>query len=227
LASFTTELSAARKEDDYVETDLKKWTEKLEDLKADLTADHTIEFGSDNDETSLIPKYFINGTSSDVFYQTVNDIEISEARKVVTHGPTNGIAAARCRGEYSRGQHRFRFRIERLSNSAGFSCGIVSKNTPLHSIISTTAPPNVYGYAGTYQCLNHNVLFSFNEQNNLFQFHTNYNYEVLIDCTQRTIHLTNEQLGHTTTLNINLAICPFPWQFFIALYYANDCVCLY
>jgi hypothetical protein len=225
LASFTTELSTVRKEGDYVETDLTKWTEKLENLKADLTAADTIGFASDNDEISLIPKYFINDASADIFYQTINDVQISEARKIVTHGPTNDISAARCRREYSRGQHRCRFRIEQLHNSTGFSCGIVSKNTPIHSIISTTVNYNAYGSSGIHQRLNHKVLCSFDEQN--FQFKTNCNYEILIDCTQQTIRLTNEQSGRTHMLNINLATCSFPWQFFIALSYANDRVCLY
>jgi hypothetical protein len=228
LAHLTTELNKARNEDDYVETDLKEWTEKLDKLKSDLTATQTIDFNEDIAETSLIPKIFINDASTDIFHQTAGDAKIIEGGRIVMHGPTNEIAAVRCRGEYSSGQHRFRFKIEQLSSNNSFSCGIVSKNTPVGSIFNVPVNCNIYGHpnawSGTYNRLNHNILFSFSEQNHIFQ--TNGIYEVLVDCNRKIMCLRNEQSGSKSEINIDVTKCSFPWQFFITLFYANERICL-
>jgi hypothetical protein len=226
LTHLTTELSKARNEDDYVETDLKEWIEKLDKLKLALTAAQTIDFGRDDDKTSLISKIFINDASTDIFHQTTGDIQISECKRIVVHGPTNEIGVARCKGEYLLGQHRLHFKIGQLSVNTGFSCGIVSKSTPMGSILNIPVHNFMYQYNGfrAYDRLNHNAVFTFNETN--YHFQINDTYELLIDCNRQTMRLTNKQSGNTQELNVNLAACQFPWQFFITLHYGNDRVCL-
>ncbi|CAF4162562.1 unnamed protein product [Rotaria sp. Silwood2] len=225
LVCLTKKLSEAHNEDDYVETDLKEWTKKLDKLKADLNAFQTIDFSEDNNSSTLISKLFINDASTDIFHRIVGDIQINEGGKVAVHGPTNGIAAVCCRGEYALGKHRFHFKIERLFNYSAFYCGIVSKNTPTDSICITSV--NYGGHrcsipSGTPKYLNQNVLFCFNGSNYYFQM--NETYELLVDCNEQIIRLTEGQLGRTHELKINLTICPLPWQFFIALISANDYV---
>jgi hypothetical protein len=223
LGYLTIELNKARNEDDYVETDLKEWTDKLDKLKKDLTAPQTIDFNENSTENSWIPKIFINDASTDMFYQSTGDAQISEGGKYVVHGPTDDIAVVCCRGEYSLGQHRFRFKIEQFSQGTGFSCGIISKSTPKDSI-TNTVNYNVYGYAytssGTYQRLNHNVVYSFNEQN--YNFKVDDIYEIFIDCNRKMMRLTNERTSQGQDISIDVDACSFPWQFFIAFFYAND-----
>ncbi|CAF3915235.1 unnamed protein product [Rotaria sordida] len=191
LSCLTKKLNEVRNEDNYVETDLKEWTEKLDKLKIDLNAAQTIDFGEENNSSTLISKFSINDASTDIFYQTVGDIQIIEDGKVAVRGPTNnGAVEIRCKGEYSLGKHRFHFKCERLLNNNSFSCGIVSKSTP------------------TKYCY----------------FQTTGVYELLVDCNEHIIRLTQEQSGNTQELKINLDTCPLPWQFFIALFHANDCV---
>jgi hypothetical protein len=121
------------------------------------------------------------------------------------------------------GQHRFRFKIEQFSQGTGFSCGIISKSTPKDSVINTVNY-NVYGYAytssGTYQRLNHNVVYSFNEQN--YNFKVDDIYEIFIDCNRKMMRLTNERTSQGQDISIDVDTCSFPWQFFIAFFYAND-----
>jgi outer membrane murein-binding lipoprotein Lpp len=227
LSSLTTELNKARDEDDYIETDLKEWSEKLDALKIDLNAAQIINFAQSNDQSVLIPKFQINDASADIFHQITGDVTIMEGGRAILHGATQKIVAARCRGEYSSGQHRFCFKIEQLSGNNGFSCGIVSKNTPTTSIFNTNVQNNMYGHHGaysTYQCLNHSVVSSFHEQNYTFQM--NDTYELLIDCKHKRIHLTNEQTRYTSPLDVNLSTFPFPWQFFITFTFPNDRVSL-
>jgi hypothetical protein len=180
LAYLTTELSKARNEDDYVETDLKEWTKRLDKLKIDLIAAETIDFSEDNDEISLISKFFIHDKLTDIFHQKAGNIQILEGGRVVVHGPVNGITAAYCRGEYSSGRYRIHLKIEQLSSNNGFSCGIVSKNISINSIFNTQANYMAYGgcYVGSgiYQRLNHNVIVCFNDQN--YNFQTNRTYQV-------------------------------------------------
>ncbi|CAF1023650.1 unnamed protein product [Adineta steineri] len=51
LAVLTQELSRARDEDDYVETELKEWMEKLDQLKIDLNAAQTVYFDQNDSKT--------------------------------------------------------------------------------------------------------------------------------------------------------------------------------
>ncbi|CAF3905655.1 unnamed protein product [Rotaria sp. Silwood1] len=225
LTCLTEKLSEAHKADDYVETDLKEWMEKLDKLKVDLNAFQTIDFSEDNNKNALVSKIFINDASTDMFHQTVGDIQIIEDGKVAVHLLTNGHAAVRCRGEYSLGKHRFHFKIEGLNNPHSFSCGIVSKNTPTDSIYMTSVNNNMYGCGislVTQKYLNHNVLVCFTGQNHYFQ--TNVTYEFLVDCDEQIIRLTEGQSGNTRELKVNLTTCSLPWQVFIGLFSANDCV---
>lgn len=224
LLSLTTQLSKARDEDDYVETDLKEWSEKLDALKIDLNAAQIINFTQSNDQSVLIPKFQINHASADTFHQITGDVTIMEDGRAILHGATQSIVAARCRGEYSSGQHLFRFKIEGMLGNTGFSCGIVSKNTPITSIFTNNVQNNMYGYQGTtYQYLNHSVISSFHEQNYNSQTNT---YELLIDCKHKRIHLACEQTRNTSPLGVNISTVPFPWQFFITFTYPNDRVSL-
>ncbi|CAF1084839.1 unnamed protein product [Adineta steineri] len=257
LAVLTQELSRARDEDDYVETELNEWIEKLDQLKIDLNAAQALHFDQDDSETSLISKIYIDNSSISTFYQTTGNVQITDDGKIVTHGTVNAYAAARCTRGYSVGQHRVRFKIDYLTPGNGFSCGIVSKSTPIESIFNNTINCNTVGYQqataaiptynigynpylqgfpqpmhqiqpilpGISSVLNHDHVFSFHGQQNC-NFRSNAIYELLIDCDQKIIRLTNEQTRQTEVVNVNVAQCPFPWQFFITLLFANDRVSL-
>ena len=103
LVHLTEELIHAREEDDYVETNLKEWVDKLEKLKADLNACQTIDFNQKYDGNTLIPKIFIPHASHDFFEQTEGDIELIEEGRVAVHGLTQQYGLARSRFDYSSG----------------------------------------------------------------------------------------------------------------------------
>ncbi|CAF0873881.1 unnamed protein product [Adineta steineri] len=138
LAVLTQELSRARDEDDYVETELNEWIEKLDQLKIDFNAAQAMYFDQDDSETSLISKIFTDNSSMSTFYQTMGNVQITGDGKIVTHGTVNAYAAARCTRGYSVGQHTVRFKIDYLTPGNGFSCGIMSKSTPIESIFNNT-----------------------------------------------------------------------------------------
>ena len=216
LTTITNELKQARYDEDFMEIDLKRWKERLNRLQASLDAVHTIDSRSNDDDAS-----------TEMFDEMNGDVQIEDEGKIAMHGPTNGLVAVRCRGEYSLGQHRFRFRIERTSNGAGFIYGIVSKNTPMDLIINRIVP-NANGPSDTgslpYTSLNNNVVRSFLGTD--YGFQSNGTYEVFIDCYRHIISLTNEQIQATEKLYIDETKFPLPWQFFVAISYVNDRICL-
>ncbi|UJR14397.1 hypothetical protein I4U23_001394 [Adineta vaga] len=82
---------------------------------------------------------------------------------------------------------------------------------------------NQYGYTSNYR----NQVFNGNSYDpicGMYQFNTlnkNQIIELLIDCDQQTISLINERTRQTQNLNVDLAICPFPWQFCLIFACAN------
>jgi hypothetical protein len=222
LGHLTTELNKARNEDGYVETDLKEWTEKLEKLKADLAAAQTIDFNQENTENSLIPRIFINHPSTDFFEKTINDIQIIESGRVVLHGQTQDYGSVRGRGEYSFGQNLSRFKMEQCVSNGSFYCGILSKTASIESLEYVSTNHNIcgsgYQNSGTITAHHYNGLFYFIVRN------TNNDdiFELFIDCDRQIICLTNERTRQRQDLDIDLSTCPYPWQFFITLLYAND-----
>ncbi len=48
--------------------------------------------------------------------------------------------------------------------------------------------------------------------------------EFLIDCDNRKISYNNERTGCTKEMNVDLDLCPFPWQLDFYLYDTNDLV---
>jgi hypothetical protein len=230
LTPITQELSTARNEDDYVETDLKEWVERLNALKKDLTAAQTIDFNPGNNGNALISKIFINGVLTDYFERIVGSIQIIEDGRVAVHGQTNQNAAVCGRCEYSSGQHQFRFNVQQSSGHGYFSCGIVSKSAPMESLLLNSSSYNNM-HDGYY---NNSRFFSARNDQNLSYFtdhyrstQTNDMIELVIDCDRRIMRLTNERTCQTQDLNVNLNTCPFPWQFFVTLSNANDRVRLY
>lgn len=227
LADLANELHKARQEEDFAETDLQRWKNKLDQLKSNFDAADIIDFTADGNSTALIPKYVINHGSTECFARIKGPARIEEDGKVLTHDPTIGFVTARCRNKYSLGQHRFSFRIE--GNPYNFSCGFFSVNKPIDFIISTPVN-NIQRYGSNLpppiQSINPHIPYLFHQNNFGFQSHVT--YDVLIDCTEQTIQFAvgTPGSGGNKTVNIDLTKLPFPWQFFVITGDANDRVCL-
>jgi len=223
LTLLTQELTDARDEDDYVETDLKEWTEKLEKLKIDLVAAQTINFGQDDDNNaSLIPKIFTKDVSTDSFETWFGDIQITEHGNRILHGRTNQIGTVYSKNAYSSGQHNFRFQIEQLPTHQGFVFGIVSKDMCMILSLSfprlLTKSGNLSALCKTYFHQDGICLFSLtgSKQNDIVHFQ--------IDCDQQRIRFVNERKNDQQKLNTNLNRCKLPWRVVVVLFYAGDCV---
>ncbi|CAF0869437.1 unnamed protein product [Rotaria sordida] len=146
LGDLTQQLTKARDDDDFVETDLKEWTDKLNKIKNDWTTPQTINIQQDVSEISFIRKIAINDWPGDYLEHSAGDIRIEENGFVIIHGQSQGHAAVRGKCQYSSGQHRFRFKVEKLDASKWVFFGIKPKVAPM---IADSANTNTaYGWAG-------------------------------------------------------------------------------
>lgn len=223
LLHLTEEISSSRKENDYVEIDLKQWTKKLKQLKKDLLATQIIRFPESDEKTTLISKILIDHTTYEYFENLTGDIERLENGKIIKHGPTNSIGIARGRNEYSSKQHRFHFQVTHRSSNSGCYFGIVSKPISNQSLLR--ALPSNRHLRRTNRLINTPTFLHRNEEKHGFvYFHKidsdmNYIVELIIDCDRQKVYL-NDQNEQEIVVNINQ--CPFPWQLFVGLLHPAD-----
>ncbi|CAF1044971.1 unnamed protein product [Adineta ricciae] len=252
LQQITEELNKARSEDDYVETDLNEWKEKLEKLRTDLAATQMLDLSQDEDARTLIPKIFVRKISTDIFNQTLKDIQILEDGKLAVHGQTQQHAMVRGKNEYSSGQHRLYFQLECYQNIGNIFCGVVSKTMSVETI------QNILKELDSYEQKYGSRRFSNRHSTNLTVsdrikhasgLNCNDGYynpastdskfipvcltaravmckknkvELLIDCDAKTICLTNEETQQKQDCAVELNTCPLPWQICCIAYSAND-----
>lgn len=218
LKQLTTELSAARTEDNFIEIDLKEWMEKLQQYTRELNAPSSIHIQQEKGDTPFIQKITVCIGKKGSFEEVMGNVQIEDNGQVIMV-VSNGHSTARFQGDYSSGQHRFRFKIEQKHSSNWILFGIVSKNTPIQT--SSYNTPTSFGWVtNSYAVLNRVGQLNYNG----FESDINQNdtVELLIDCDQQKICLTNERTNRKHEINVDVTQCPFPWIVHVGLYYEND-----
>ncbi|CAF1581907.1 unnamed protein product [Rotaria magnacalcarata] len=217
MKNLTEELTRAQNNDNFFEKDLRQWMDTLTKVKKELDKPPTISIRKGGSDVPFISKIIIN--VSDIFDKSAGRISIKDEGKLIVNIGSNGYGTVRSKGEYSIGKHRFRFKIEHTSTHKWNLIGIVSKTTPLQATAYNTLTS--FGWiANNFVCLNgklfanHNGYKSDVDKNDII--------ELLIDCNQQTIRLTNERTHNTHELTVDIALCPFPWQIQLSLYYSKD-----
>ena len=217
LENLTEKLEEVRNDEKLSETFLNQWREKLERLKTDLiTPDAIILRKDDDDDIAFISKLVVFiSEPNDLFERSAGNIRIENNGQTIVHSQWSDHSSARGKGEYSSGQHRFRFKLEELDPDKWAFFGIVSKNAPIRAISIST--PTAYGLAGqdgvclngSYQNSTKNNYKSDMEKNDIL--------ELCIDCDEQILRLTNERTDRSHELNIDIGKCPFPWQLLLGL----------
>ncbi len=218
------ELSKAHDDEEYFETDLEQWKKKLDTMKKELAEPSTINIRHVERGMFLISKIIFNvSTLTQFFERPTGDVQIQDNGSLIVHGQTSSPAAVRSRDEYSWGLHRFHLKIQHLGTIKWLFFGILSKDAPLQAESYST--PSSYGWAGEDQVYINGVKNSgFSGYKSDLQI--NDTLELLVDCDQQIIYLTNERTRNTYSLNIDIAKCSFPWQLNLNLYNNDDCVCI-
>lgn len=167
----------------------------------------------------VIFKHSVCTKNDDTFETFAGDLRITEDGQVIVHGPSVAHASVRSHGGYESGEHRVRFKIECYNMNKWIFFGIVSHTVTMQS--NTWAIPSSYGWGGQdsviLNCAMHAGFHGYS-----CDFQLDDVIELLLDCNHRMICLTNERTKGTHRLDIDLAKCPFPWHFYLNLYYPND-----
>jgi hypothetical protein len=215
LSELHEELNNAQKKNDFMETDLKTWSNRLDKLKSYLESPPSICL----QDEKFISKLSIYTIPDDIFENFAGDLQIESNGQIVVHGPSVAHAVVRGSGEYSTGKHRFRFKIESYNINKWIFFGIISHKVTLRS--NTWAIPSCYGWGGQdstiLNCAMHAGLNGY-----FCDFELNDTIEILLDCDNRTISLTNQRTKCSYRMDIDLIKCPFPWHFILNLFYPND-----
>jgi hypothetical protein len=214
LKQLSDELRQGREDNDFIETDLRQWTQKLEELKKELLNPKTITIQEDS--TSLITKIRIGRHDlSDIFERVCGTAQIKENGCLVVKGSSDGHTEIRGKSEYSTGRHTLRFQVEQLAQNGWIFFGIISKSEPMK--ISSYSSPSTYGWSNRKQiCVGGQ--FSEKSIDDIIQNDT---VILLINCDQRKIELKNERTNGTQELFVDINKCPFPWQLHFDPYAAN------
>ena len=217
MKNLTDQFTKAQEEDNFLERDLRQWMETLVQLKKQLDKPPTINIRQGGPEIPFISKILIS--ISEIFEKFAGRIAIKDEGKLIVNTGANGYGTVRSKGEYANGKHRFRFKLEQTTLHQWNLIGIVSKSIPLQPTAFNT--PTTFGWiSNNFVCLNGKLHADYNgyksdmEKNDIL--------ELLIDCRQRKIRVTNERTNSSHELSVDINQCPFPWQIQVGLYYSKD-----
>ncbi len=220
-------LQKAREDDDYVETDLRTWTIKLEKLKRDVTAVSSSMSVCEDSTKILIGKMYVSSprpilTQEERFGDFFGDIHIEDNSHVASYsGSRRCNANVRGTGEYSKGKHKIQFAIYKKTATYVMSFHIVSKSTPISTTWSDEKRA-VYGWITDDGINNPDKDQRVKKNFKDFRDKTTFELELIIDCDNRKISYFNERTKNTHEMKVNIGICPFPWQLEFYLFYVGD-----
>ena len=219
LRHLSEKLKEAQEQDNFVETDLQDWQKSLDYLKDELTLPSTFNLTQHN-RNALVQDITLHSIEMNDLFERVSDnrVRITEDGRMATHNASTTCAVEiRGKNEYSTGRHTILLQIE--ESTGWMFVGMNSKSTPLQNESYTSR--SAYGWSsnnyvwikGTGQP---------NTTNPTFQLQKNDLISVVFDCNVRKISVTNQRTNGNYELDVDIEICPFPWQLHVILYERNN-----
>jgi hypothetical protein len=158
------------------------------------------------------------------FEEASGDVRIEEHGHLAIHSSLQmGDAFVRATSEYSLGKHHIRFVVKKKDASFYLFFGIISKLRPMpqheNDIVGST-----YGWQSNDTTIIPATRTSIGEDIQDLRNQTTLEIELLLDCDQRKISYFNQQTRRTREINVDITICPFPWQLLFYLFDIGDCV---
>jgi len=210
LEQINNELQQARQKNDFIETDLREWENKLKKMKEELINPPNVVVREDY--TKLIPKIRVNLLDTqEAFERSSGNADFEEKGKVVyLKNDSNIYTEVRGKFEYTTGQHTLCLKVEQLNGWILF--GIISKSTPLqiHSYTSSSC----YGWYNSEDFVYAGGENIGGQGSDIVQNDT---IHLVIDCDERVIRLKNERTEQMLELQVDTQKCPFPWQLHLNL----------
>jgi hypothetical protein len=204
-------LKQAQEKETFDERDLKRWTEQLEQLKANFTSPSSVAV--EEEQGTFIAKIQVKDLEvlGNRFEQTSGYAQLGDGGLTVIYNNNsyNYITQVRGKGEYSRGIHKIQFKIESYANTFLFF-GMNSKSTPMQNNICNTASSYGWTAAANNAVYMHGQCFN-NYKEYVSDYATNDMIELELDCYRRLIRMRNQRTNKQYELPIDLEKCPFPW----------------
>ncbi|CAF1442805.1 unnamed protein product [Rotaria sp. Silwood1] len=230
LYNLAEELKKARIDDDFVETDLRKWTSMLKKIQhdvADVCPSTTI---SEDPTKPLVAKIFVSSTrqlhleQDERFGISFDNVCIAENGYLAYHdGSTRDCAFVCGMKEYSLGKYSIRFVMNKKDPEYVMSFNIISQTTGI-ATKKFSLDESSYGWYSDDGICCCNTKLSFSKGFHDMKDETTFEIELLIDCDNRKISYLNERTRNRREMNVDLIKCPFPWQLLFYLYDVEDSV---
>ena len=222
LKSLSQRLNQARKDDDYVETDLQLWLNKLTTLRDDLMlSENSTLILREDVQRPLVSNLILSTTQSKAkqierFTQSIGDVTIEDQGQMAIHG-TRKRSDAFVFGEkeYSQGQHKIRFIITKKDAECLTTFGVMSQRIP----------SSVFGWNSNDETVG--VRVSSRGRQSDLKGETILQLELIVDCEQRKLSYYNERSAATRDISVDLNVCPFPWRLYFYLFHTNERIRLF
>jgi hypothetical protein len=222
LQSLAEQIQKSQEQDDFIETDLRRWQEKLDDLRSHLNSSAMVIIHQHND-IPLIPNQSIKllMTVNDESFDCVSnqDVKIEEDGKVaITTNRFLIYTEIRGKNNYAFGCYKIRLQIEHAVNEWTF-LGINSKSTRLQQ--RSFSSKSAYGWC-TSNYVYSNGSYQTNTTSQPIQMNKNDIIALTFDCDNHKISMVNERTNVKHELTVDINSCPFPWQLHVILRTLNS-----
>ncbi len=157
------------------------------------------------------------------FGELFGNVRIEENGRMIIHGGTKSDACVRGTCEYSLGKHKIRFIVTKKDTSYWMSFGIISelKSIPQNQV---DMERSTYGWTSDDQTLPLSAKKPVSKKFQDMSDQTTFEIELSLDCDNRKISYFNQQTKNTREMNVDITICPLPWQLLFYLFDVGDCV---
>ncbi|CAF4116790.1 unnamed protein product, partial [Rotaria sordida] len=216
LQHLAKQINECREHGDFLETDLYRWKETLDDLKLNTVSPLKITINPVNGNPLIenISVNIMNKPTNDLFEKVSdNRVQIKKNGHMVVNIGYNIDVEVRGKNEYVSGVHKIRLCIEEFSGTWLFF-GINAKSSPLQN--------RSYNIKSTYGWSSNNRSWSNGNANSMSSNHPiemkrNDVISLIIDCDDFKISMINERTQAKHELTVDINYCALPWQLHVIL----------
>jgi hypothetical protein len=181
------------------------------------------------DSTRLIGKISVTKAMQFIeqeerFGESSGDVRIEMNGHMIIHGgPKRSDAFVRGTCEYSLGKHNIRFVVTKESTACYMSFGIISK---LKLILQSEDDMrrSTYVWTSSDKTLPLTARMPVSKEFQDMRGQKTFEIELSLDCDNRKISYFNQQTKNRREMNVDITVCPLPWQLLFYLCDVNDCV---
>lgn len=204
------ELKSTRKQNNVLETDIKRWRNQLIALQKNLITKPNLVLKT-RSKTSIDEIHLFDLNVSECFERGTNNACFEEENRLVSIGNGSDLyTEVRGMKQYQTGEHFVRLHVEKVTG--WFLIGIINAFESLQT--DSYISPSCYGWYN-----GHGFVYRAgqNSDENGHDLIENDVAQLIINCDQRFIRLINERTNKQLELQVDLQSCPFPWQLHLNL----------